>query len=268
MADRDVTPEQGEATVTRLTTVPDLSGESRVPERFPPYRDPFLQLTGLSALCLAALLGSLLAEGIFAAALQAVVVASALLASVVLLRSVRHGWNVEAYGRARGALRRETTLRIERDALRDVSERFAALLEGEGDPKGGETLQCLVAEIHRVLSRSATETSVALAEETGGRFSVLCVAGYLRDKPFGIAPGKSCVADRPFAELLRTFAPEGKTMFEEINRHGRRYWVGIVGANPRVEIDAGLVRTLSAWVLIAAAMDQIPRSTQPMLRAS
>jgi hypothetical protein len=265
---RGVAGRRGGEEVRRLEPVPDLSSESRLPATFPLYRDPLVQLLACCIVFLGALFGSLLASGEISASLQVTAVAAVLLSCIVLLRSVRTGWNVKAYGRARRAIAREATMRIERDALRELPAHLALLVSGEGDPRAGESLQAHVVEIRRALSRRSGRSTIAIVEEVGGRFAVLAVAGYLCERPYHVAPGKSCLADRSFAELLRTFAPLGTTDCERVRHGPHHYWVGAACTTPRAELDPALVRTLAAWVSIAAALDQMPEAVRPVLKVS
>ena len=252
--------------VRRLEVLPDLSRESTLPGRLPLHRDPIYQLGALGVLFFAALGASLLVSGPFLAVLEAAVLAISVFACAVLLRSVRHGWNVGAYARTRRALGREATLRIERDALRSSCLALGATLT-EGRPEEGwQGLQPLVARLQRVLERVEGRSALAVVEETGGAYLVLAVSGYICERPSAVAPGKSCPADRTFVDLLGAFAPHGSTSARPIESEGRRYWAGALCARPAGGTEEELARTLAAWVAILAATGPRPARIDPLLR--
>lgn len=247
--------------VTQLRpAAPDRSPGSRLGGDLPLYRDPMIQLVCAATTFFLSFAGSLVLDGPGAEALQVSGMTTALLGAVVLLRSVRNGWNVKAYGRARKAMRREATVRIERDALREISSSCATRLRVADASSGVSALQQLVEEIQHVLARSSGDTSVAVAEEAGGRFHVLCVAGFLRSRPYYVAQGKSCPARLSFTELLETFCLEGGVASQEVWSEGRRYWVGAITRTSGEKLDEGLVDTIAAWVAISQRLSLLPKS--------
>jgi hypothetical protein len=255
------------APVRRLVVLPDLSGESEVPERFPIHRDPLFQLGALGVVFVITLASSLATSGILSAALEIAVTAAAVLICAVFLRSVRTGWNVKAYGRARRALQREATLRLERDVLRrSYLELGASLAERREDGAWGG-LGSLVRGLHQVLGREVGSGAVAVVEETAETYRVLAVAGSICARPSYVAPGKSCAADRPFGDVLGSFAPRGSTAARRIDRDGRSYWVGALCADPSSGFEKDLVAMLAAWVQVAAATGP-PVEVEPILRVS
>jgi len=259
-ADRDT------GKVRRLVVARNVARTSRAREEFPAYHDPVIQLAAVALVFVGGLAAELATQGKLETVFQVAVIASGLIGAAVLLRSVRNGWNVEAYRRARKALQKETTSRIERDALRESSQRFAELLQ---DPHGGSAiglLQALTDETRLVLDRDIAMTSVTIAEQIEGRFLVICVAGYMRSRPYHVAPGKSCEADRPFPRLLESFAPHGQALSEEVKSRGRTFWVGVTSKEGNEEIDPELVKTLGAWVVVADSTGLLPRSVQNLLR--
>lgn len=245
--------------VHRLVTDRDLAGRSRGPEEFPVYHDPIIQLVGVTTAFVTSLLWSMTTEGVPQRVSQALVLGSCLLGAAILLRSVRNGWNVSVYRRARRALQREETLRTERNALREVSLRCASLPRHGSTGEALDALQALTTETQRVLERSVVRrVSLAVVEEVGSRYFVFCAAGFIRGKPFHVAPQKSCRADRPFSELLHSFAPEGQIAAKGIAGRERRYWIGLVAEESDAEIDHGALDTLAAWVALLDDMDLIP----------
>jgi hypothetical protein len=249
-----------EQKVHRLITDRDLAGRSRTPEEFPVYHDPIIQLIGVVAALVSSLIWSMTTEGVPHRVSQALVIGSCLLGAAVLLRSVRNGWNVSVYRRARRALQQEANLRSERNALRDVSVRCASLRRHGSKDEALEALQALTAQTQQVLERSAGgQVALAVVEEVGGRYLVLCAAGFIGGKPFHVAPGKSCRVDRPFSALLGSFAPEGRSIFEERRCRERKFWIGLAAKGSQGEIDPGALDALGAWVGLLDDMDLIPR---------
>jgi hypothetical protein len=261
--------EPSEDNVRRLITERDLARPSRVLDEPPAYRDPFLQLVGAATAFVSALLWSATTTGVPRTVSQALVGASALLGMAVLLRSVRNGWNVSVYRRARRAMQREVTLRTERDALREVSLRCASLRKHGSTEEALNALQQLTIETHHALERaSAVPVSLVVTEEVAQRFLVISVAGYLRARPFYVAPGKSCLARRDFSQLLKSFAPQGQVAVEEVRWEGRQFWVGLTCERPISNLDAGALSTIGAWVSLLLDMDLMPNREEQLRRAS
>jgi hypothetical protein len=246
--------------VHRLVTDRDLAGRSRSPEEFPAYHDPIIQLVGVVAALISSLVWSMTTEGVPHRISQALVLGSCLLGVAILLRSVRNGWNVSVYRRARRALLREATLRTERNALREVSLRCASARRDGSAEDALSALQGLTTETHRVLEKSAPKRiALVVVEEVEGRFLVFCAAGFIRGKPFHVAPQKRCRADRPFSQLLYAFAPEGQVAIKEVDNQGRRYWIGLASEDAEAKIDQGALDTLAAWVSLMSDMGLIPK---------
>jgi hypothetical protein len=259
----------GESNVRRLITERDLARPSRVLEEPPAYRDPFLQLVGAATAFVFALLWSATTTGVPRTVSQALVGASALLGTAVLLRSVRNGWNVSVYRRARRAMQREVTLRTERDALREVSVRCASLRRHGSTEEALDALQHLTIETHRALQRSsAVPVSLVVTEEVAQRFLVISLAGYLRAGPFYVAPGKSCPARRHFSQLLESFAPEGEVAVEEVRWEERQFWIGLTCERPIANLDPGALSTIGAWVSLLLDMELMPDREEQLRRAS
>jgi len=106
---------------------------------------------------------------------------------------------------------------------------------------------------------AGVQTALAVVEEVGGRYLVLCAAGFIGGKPSHVAPGKSCRVDRPFSALLNSFAPGGQTAVEEKVGSERKFWIGMAAKERCGEIDRGALDTLGAWVALLDDMDLIPR---------
>lgn len=248
-----------EEKVHRLITDRDLAGRSRRPEGLPAYHDPIIQLVGVVTAVVSSLLWSMTTEGVPQRISQVLVIGSCLLGVAVLLRSVRNGWNVSVYRHARRALQREAALRSERNALRDVSLRCASLRRHGSKDEALAALQALTKETQRALENSARrQIALAIVEEVGERYLVLCAAGFIGGKPFHVAPHKSCRVDRPFSALLNSFAPGGQTAVKEVKGRERRYWIGLAGKECQDEIDYGALDTLAAWLTLLDDMDLIP----------
>jgi hypothetical protein len=247
----------------RVQPAPDhaFAAPSRV-GTLPWLRDPMIQLTLVTAVCTAAIGGGLAAPSPWGIVFGVVALAAAFLGAIVLLRSVRHGWNIQSYGLARKATRRAATFRMESEAMWAASEDLARLASEEGFALGrDEILQSLFAEVHHALGRLSPDLSLVLAEEKEDRFHVICAAGKIRSKPYYVAPSKSCVADRDFPDLLTTFAPNGSTAARLVVLDDHRFWVGIIDS-ALSEIPAGerLVDGLGSWVILADAVERsVPR---------
>lgn len=252
--------------VRRLYTDRDLASASRSLDTFPAYHDPIFQLVGVSIVFVVAFAASLIAAGNLETLFQSVVIASGVLGSVVLLRSVRHGWNVGIYGRARQASWREATFRMERNLWREAPIRCAELLDEDAE-SAINVLQSLTEEAQCTLARIAPSSSIAVIEETRGRFLVLSVAGYIERRPFDVGQGKSCLATQPFSSLLSTFARQGRVIVDEVQADDRRFWVGLVAKDPDAELDPEIAKAIGSWVRVLNAMEMLPRSRQRLLRA-
>jgi hypothetical protein len=246
----------------------DVVGTSKTQEDLPIYRDPLFQLVGASVIFVCAFAASLIVSGDFETLSQSVVIASGFLGMVVLLRSVRHGWNVSIYGRAREANWREATLRMEREMLRDASIRCARLLDTGTDGSAIDLLQSLTEETQRNLERVSSAASVTVVEQAEDRFLVLCMSGYMAKRPYYAEVGKSCAADQPFPVLLRTFAPDGHIVSDEVCSGERRFWVGVVSKDPDAKLDQGSARTIAAWVRLTDAMGLLPHLQRHLRRVS
>ncbi len=253
--------------VRHLYTDRDVARLSRNREELPAYRDPIFQLIGASAAFVGAFAASLVSSGNLETLFQALVIVSGFLGGVVLLRSVRHGWNVNIYGRAREASWREATLRMERDALREVPERCARVFSKEGHGNAIEILQALTETTQRTLDRTGPTTSVAVVEELQGRYLVICMAGYIERGPFYVSPGKSCAADRPFTRLLETFAPDGRIVVDEVVSNERRFWVGLASKERDAKLDPGASKAIASWLHLVEARGMLPQSQDQLLRA-
>jgi hypothetical protein len=253
--------------VRRLITERDLAGRSRSREEFPAYHDPIIQLVGVVAALVTSLLWSMTTEGVPQRISQALVIGSCLIGTAVLLRSVRNGWNVSLYGRTRRALKREATLRTERDALREVSLRCASLRRHGSSEEALDALQALTMQTQQALERSDQgKVSLAIVEDVDERFLVLCAAGFIQRRPFYVAPRKTCPADRPFSEVLSAFSPGGKVACKTVPTQERRYWIGLAAEDADAEIDRGALDTLAAWVLMLDDMALLSQAGSPPLK--
>ncbi len=67
------------------------------------------------------------------------------------------------------------------------------------------------------------------AVERAGRFNVMQQSGRVGAAKMAIAPGKSCAADRPFAEVVRTVAEDGDFRVATVDGgSGHVHWIAIV----------------------------------------
>jgi type II secretory pathway pseudopilin PulG len=253
-----------EKKVRRLITERDLAGRSRIGSDFPLYHDPIVQLAAALTAFLFSLLWSMIVGGIAQRMSQALVLGSSVLVLGILARSVRNGWNLSVYRQARRATQREAALRAERDALREVSLRCAALSRHGSTKEALKALQALTEETQRALRQSlAGGVSLAIAEEGEEQFFILCVAGRLSRKI-----DRSCRADRAFPELLKSLAPRERVITKEVLGE-RRYWIGLVTTDTTSDIDSGALETIGAWIsLLDELLQQMPRKKHHLQRVA
>lgn len=257
MRRHDRTPKGGEQkSPVRLVALPPVAAQSKYLIRLPLYRDPLAQVGVLVVILSAALVGIVAAPpGLTSQALIVTALATTFLGLVVLLRSVRHGWNILAWRRARQALRHESAMRTERDSLRRLLDALAAMAMHEATaPTPDKVLEPLVLDAQHAVSQHCSGTSVVIAEQANGRFRVVCAAGEVRRPPHFVSPGKSCKADRSFEDLLASFSPAGTTLAQQVVIAGRTHWIGVIIDGADAQIDEAIVRMLASCLALVVSL--------------